>query len=209
MDLIETEIATSPHADHIKHLGKLAPVRKGRDTPAVWGARRWPPLLCLHTLLFTRGASPWCAVAFGNAARAYLREMGPLSKTLQWNTWQQDQALSRFFANQEVYFRDSGDRLATIVDEMQTMQEKAKGLFQFYQTTQESQGNRVLYMLTLVTTIFVPAQFLTGLWGMNFEEMPELRLRYGYVMFWVLVVVLSIAVLVGFRAMGFWQLMQK
>ena len=40
--------------------------------------------------------------------------------------------------------------------------------------------NRVLYFLTLVTTVFIPAQFITGLYGMNFDNMPELRWKYSY-----------------------------
>lgn len=54
------------------------------------------------------------------------------------------------------------------------------------------QADRVLYLLTLVTTVFIPAQFLTGLWGMNFDDMPELHFKYGYTMFWLLVVGLTI-----------------
>jgi magnesium transporter len=40
--------------------------------------------------------------------------------------------------------------------------------------------NTTMKILTIITAIFVPLSFLAGLYGMNFENMPELRLRYGY-----------------------------
>ena len=54
----------------------------------------------------------------------------------------------------------------------------ARGLGEYYRAVQEDRMNRTLYILTLVTSVFVPAQFLTGLYGMNFEVMPELTWRY-------------------------------
>ncbi|EDQ89330.1 uncharacterized protein MONBRDRAFT_8177 [Monosiga brevicollis MX1] len=74
------------------------------------------------------------------------------------------------------------------------------------ESVQDEQTNNVLLLLTLVTTIFIPAQFLTGLWGMNFEEMPELHWRYGYVMFWSLVAGFTIITILWFRLSGYWQL---
>jgi magnesium transporter len=51
-------------------------------------------------------------------------------------------------------------------------------LGEFYRSVQEDRMNQILYLLTLVTSIFVPAQFLTGLYGMNFDYMPELGWKY-------------------------------
>lgn len=51
-------------------------------------------------------------------------------------------------------------------------------LTEFYRSVQEDRMNQILYLLTLVTSIFVPAQFLTGLYGMNFDYMPELGWKY-------------------------------
>jgi Mg2+ and Co2+ transporter CorA len=52
-----------------------------------------------------------------------------------------------------------------------------QNLFTLYRSIQDEQQNRVLLLLTLVTSIFVPAQFLTGLWGMNFTNVrPSLIL---------------------------------
>lgn len=46
--------------------------------------------------------------------------------------------------------------------------------------------NSTLYTLTAATISIMPMQLLTGIWGMNFDNMPELRWEYGYLMFWML-----------------------
>eukprot|EP00043_Microstomoeca_roanoka_P011945 m.112970 g.112970 ORF g.112970 m.112970 type:complete len:85 (-) comp15344_c1_seq9:833-1087(-) len=74
------------------------------------------------------------------------------------------------------------------------------------QSFQDEKMNSFLLLLTIVTTVFIPAQFLTGLWGMNFEEMPELQWKYGYLMFWLLVLGLTTIVLLWFRIKGLWLL---
>jgi magnesium transporter len=48
--------------------------------------------------------------------------------------------------------------------------------------------NQVMKRLTVVSVIFLPLTFLCGVYGMNFEHLPELRWRYGYALFWLLVV---------------------
>ena len=64
----------------------------------------------------------------------------------------------------------------------------------------------VLYVLTLVTALFVPLQFLTGVWGMNFRVMPELEWEYGYEMFWCCELLIALLVFIFFRASGLLQL---
>ena len=72
------------------------------------------------------------------------------------------------------------------------------GIVQENRSYRDNKMNDILFFLTRVTTIVVPAQFLTGLYGMNFvrpdgtPNMPELEWDYGYVYFWCLVVFLTI-----------------
>ena len=56
-----------------------------------------------------------------------------------------------------------------------------------------------MYFLTLVTTLFVPAQFLTGVYGMNFDVMPDLHFWWGYPFFWVFFLLSVLLTLVYFR----------
>ena len=64
-----------------------------------------------------------------------------------------------------------------------------KGLEALYRTVQEDRNARVLSTLTTITAAFLPAQFLSGLYGMNFEYMPELSYEYAYFIWWGAVLV--------------------
>lgn len=111
--------------------------------------------------------------------------------------------------------------------------QNADKLKELYQSIQQDQMNKVLYILTMVTTIFIPAQFLTGntlhsttcscattiavpnqpqpqlsmvasvccvagLYGMNFEVMPELTWKYSYLLFWIGCILIMLIVYVIF-----------
>lgn len=56
-----------------------------------------------------------------------------------------------------------------------------------------------MYALTLVTTVFVPAQFITGVYGMNFTYMPELNFEYSYAIFWIIVFALAVSSILVFK----------
>ena len=53
------------------------------------------------------------------------------------------------------------------------------------------QTGKVMNRLTVVSVIFLPLTFLCGIWGMNFESMPELHYKHGYALFWTLVFVVG------------------
>ncbi len=59
--------------------------------------------------------------------------------------------------------------------------------------------NRVMNRLTVVSVIFLPLSFLCGVYGMNFEVLPELRWEHGYAYFWALVLFIVVALLAGLR----------
>lgn len=52
--------------------------------------------------------------------------------------------------------------------------------------------NKLMQRFTVMTTIFLPLTFLTGIYGMNFEDIPELKLQYGYYYFWIVIVILAL-----------------
>lgn len=72
------------------------------------------------------------------------------------------------------------------------MAKQRESLVSVYRESKDESANSSLYVLTIVTTAFVPMQFFTGYWGMNFsgdESMEELKWKYGIVLFWGVVVV--------------------
>eukprot|EP00056_Hartaetosiga_gracilis_P008676 m.124880 g.124880 ORF g.124880 m.124880 type:complete len:170 (-) comp12966_c0_seq2:481-990(-) len=144
-------------------------------------------------------------VDFGKALASFARELSALRTALAEIDFDDESDLeAKFFMNQRMYLRDLYDQVETIMSELEEMQEVSHNMILLYQSYQDERMNQFLLVLTMVTTVFIPAQFLTGLWGMNFENMPELKLKNGYVIFWVLVIALTIVTLVWFRAKGFW-----
>ena len=105
--------------------------------------------------------------------------------------------------------------LTTIEADVRTMLNAANELSTLYRTMQEEQSNRVLQLLTVVTTSMLPAQFMTGLYGMNFATegddpqslMPEHHWHWrwfgvgfsGYTVWWVIVVTSVGCILNWFR----------
>ncbi|TMW65193.1 hypothetical protein Poli38472_009360 [Pythium oligandrum] len=90
------------------------------------------------------------------------------------------------------YFRDVQDHLVIIEEDCEKHLDTCRSLVDAFHNLRAARQSDVSYVLTLVAAVFLPAQFLTGLYGMNFEVMPELKYEYGYYIWWA--VVLSIAV---------------
>jgi len=59
--------------------------------------------------------------------------------------------------------------------------------------------NEIMKVLTIIATIFIPLTFIAGVYGMNFEYMPELKWRWGYPVIWVIMISVSLLMLKYFR----------
>jgi len=59
--------------------------------------------------------------------------------------------------------------------------------------------NEVMRVLTLIACIFSPLTFVVGIYGMNFEKMPELHWKYGYIAVWILMIAITVVMLVYFK----------
>ena len=70
------------------------------------------------------------------------------------------------------------------------------------QSAQAERQSSVLYVLTFVTIIIAPLQLLTGVYGMNFDVMPELHWEYGYLYFWSMAIGLMLLLGLYFVRMG-------
>lgn len=97
------------------------------------------------------------------------------------------------------YIRDVHDHVVQVLDDIELQLQMCRLLTEDYRDAKANQMNYVIYTLTIVTTVFLPAQFLTGVYGMNFDNMPELHERYGYAMFWLLVLSIAMGMQYFFR----------
>ncbi|RMG85794.1 MAG: magnesium and cobalt transport protein CorA, partial [Bacteroidetes bacterium] len=73
------------------------------------------------------------------------------------------------------YLRDLYDHLIQIMDILETYREMLNGLQELHLSEINLNMNRTMQVLTVITTIFVPLSFVAGVYGMNFDYMPELR----------------------------------
>ena len=82
--------------------------------------------------------------------------------------------------NNGMYVRDLYDHTIQIMDLNETQRDILNGLQDLYISEISFKMNQVMQVLTIITTIFVPLSFLAGLYGMNFEKIPELKYENGY-----------------------------
>jgi magnesium transporter len=101
-----------------------------------------------------------------------------------------------------VYFRDVLDHTRQVLDVLESYRDMLSGTLDIYLSSLSHQMNQVMKVLTVIATLFIPLTFLVGIYGMNFEHMPELSWRYGYLAIWVLMVVLAGAMLYAFKRRG-------
>jgi len=82
------------------------------------------------------------------------------------------------------YIRDLYDHIIQVSESVDIYREMIWGLMDMYMTTISNKMNEVMKVLTIMASIFIPLTFMAGIYGMNFEYIPELKLRYGYFYLW-------------------------
>jgi len=98
-----------------------------------------------------------------------------------------------------VYFRDVYDHLARITDLAESYRDLVTSALDAYLSVVSNRLNEIMKLLTVFTATLMPLTVITGIYGMNFDNMPELRSRYGYFAVLVLMAVLTIGMLAFFR----------
>ncbi|ROR35187.1 magnesium/cobalt transporter CorA [Inmirania thermothiophila] len=100
------------------------------------------------------------------------------------------------------YLRDLLDHVLRAVEEAEAMRETAAGLTDAYLAALGQRTNEVMKLLSLVATVFLPLTFLAGVYGMNFEHMPELHWRWAYPAVWLVFVAVAAGLVWWFRRRG-------
>ncbi|TCK64860.1 magnesium transporter [Winogradskyella wandonensis] len=97
------------------------------------------------------------------------------------------------------YYRDVYDHLIQVSENIDIYREMIWSLMDMYMTTISNKMNEVMKVLTIIATIFIPLTFIAGIYGMNFEYIPELDYRYSYFILWGIMIVLFVGMLYYFR----------
>ena len=101
-----------------------------------------------------------------------------------------------------VFLRDVHDHAFVVLDSIETYRDLSIGLMDVYLSAASNRLNEVMKTLTLVSTVFIPLTFIVGVYGMNFEYLPELHWRHGYALIWAIMLAIGGGILVWFRHKG-------
>jgi magnesium transporter len=80
----------------------------------------------------------------------------------------------------KVYFRDIYDHTIQIIDNVESARDIVSGMLDIYLSSVSNRLNEIVKVLTILSAIFIPLTFIAGVYGMNFDFMPELRQPWGY-----------------------------
>lgn len=97
------------------------------------------------------------------------------------------------------YLRDLYDHTIQVIDSVETNRDLLSGMLDLYLTSVSSRMNQVMKILTIIATIFIPLTFIVGIYGMNFENMPELQWHYAYYAVLGFMFAVAIGMLIWFR----------
>lgn len=98
-----------------------------------------------------------------------------------------------------VYLRDVYDHVVQAIDTVESFRDMIAGLLDVYMSITTNQMSEIMKVLTVISTIFLPIGFITGIYGMNFTNMPELQWRYSYPTVLAIMAIITIAMLVYFK----------
>jgi magnesium transporter len=97
------------------------------------------------------------------------------------------------------YFRDLNDLVMQASETIEIYQMMLNDQLNIYHASIDSKANEIMKVLTVFSAFFIPMTFFAGVYGMNFENLPELRFKYGYLYFWMVMIMITLGLLVYFR----------
>ena len=97
------------------------------------------------------------------------------------------------------YLRDVYDHTIQVIDTIETFRDMVSGMLDIYLSSVSNRMNEVMKVLTIIATIFIPLTFIAGVYGMNFEWMPELKCRAAYPILWLVMLAVAGTMVIYFR----------
>jgi magnesium transporter len=99
----------------------------------------------------------------------------------------------------KIFLRDLYDHTVHVIDSVETMRDIITGTLDVYLSSVSNRLNQVMKVLTVMSSIFIPLTFIVGVYGMNFQYMPELTWRWGYPAVWLFMIALTSVLLTLFK----------
>lgn len=100
------------------------------------------------------------------------------------------------------YFKELRDTCLSVTEEIDAQKQMLEGIANLYYAIQGQRMNEIMKVLTVTSAIFIPLTFIVGVYGMNFEYMPELGWPKGYFMIWGVMITISLGLIIIFWKRG-------
>ncbi len=100
------------------------------------------------------------------------------------------------------FYRDIYDHLVRVTDLAESYRDLISGSLEAYLSVVSNRLNEIMKVLTIFSAIMLPLTFIAGVYGMNFENMPELHSRYGYYAIWIVMLMVAGGMLLYFKRRG-------
>ncbi len=156
-------------------------------------------VLELEEMLYTNGSDPACKARIFDLKRVvnqFRHKILPLRD-----------AVARFYRtdcdivddSNRLYIRDVMDHVAQILDGIDNQRDILDSMEALYHAEAANRLNEVMRLLTVISTIFIPLTFIVGIYGMNFDNLPELHWHYGYFITLGVMFLLAVGMLIYFK----------
>lgn len=145
-----------------------------------------------------------------NSGQIQIKEIHSLKRrliALRRNTWPLRELFSQLIREDsklinettEPFLRDLLDHTIHVTESIDSFRETANTLMETYLSLSSNKMNEVMKVLTIIATIFIPLTFIVGIYGMNFQHMPELEWEWAYYGVWAVMIAVAVVMLLFFR----------
>lgn len=124
------------------------------------------------------------------------KSVWPLRETINTLEKTQSQLIHKKTSS---FFRDLYDHTIQVIDTVETSRDLLSGMLDLYLSSVSNKMNEVMKVLTIFAAIFIPLTFIVGIYGTNFEFIPELKWHYGYFAMWAVMVITGTGLFLFFK----------
>lgn len=103
------------------------------------------------------------------------------------------------------FYHDLHDLVQTVIDSIDSNRQIMDGVTNIYLSSVSNKMNETMKILTVISSIFIPLTFIAGVYGMNFEYMPELQWDFGYAFTWVIMILITLGLIYFFKRRGWFD----
>jgi len=98
-----------------------------------------------------------------------------------------------------LFLKDLYDHTIHVIDSIEVFRDVVAGMQELHLSSVSNKMNEIMKVLTIISTIFIPLTFIVGLYGMNFQYLPELSWKYGYFLILELMAIVACGMLLYFK----------